>query len=77
MNDCGGIEAARTTQKNGALQETDIFVGVEAIFALRALWNDEAERLPGAKRRRRNADTASDFADAKERLRSERFRYVG
>ena len=68
MNDSGGIEAASAAKKDGALQEANIFHAVEAIFALRALRNDEAERLPRAKSRGRNTDTACHFANAEKPL---------
>jgi len=77
VNDGGGIETARPAKENGALQEADIFIGVEAIFALRALRNDETEGFPSSQSGRRNADAASHFADAKERLGRMRFECFG
>lgn len=74
VNDCRGVESARAAKKNRALQNADVFISVETVFALRALGNDEAERLPGAKRGRGNTDATSYVADAKERLGSRRFR---
>jgi len=74
VHDGGGIQSAGAAKKNGALQYAYVFHCVEAIFAGRALWNDEAERLPRAERRGRNADAASDFADPQKRLRVGNFR---
>jgi len=74
VHDGGGIQATGAAKKNGALQDADVFRCVEAIFALRALWNDKAERLPRAQGRGGNTDAASDFADPQKRFRADSFR---
>jgi len=74
VHDGGGIQAAGAAKKNGALQYAHVFHRIEAIFAGRTLWNDEAERLPRAECRGRDADAASNFADPQKRLRVDSFR---
>ena len=74
VHDGGGIQAAGAAKKNGALQYAYVLHCVEAIFAGRALRNDEAERLPRAECRGRDADAASDFADPQKRLSVDSFR---
>jgi len=64
MNDSGRIEAASAAEKNRALEQAHIRFGIKTVTALRALRRNEAECLPGAQRRRRNADAARHFADA-------------
>src|SRR5256885_6014683 len=74
VHDGGGIQSAGAAKENGALQYAYVFHCVKAIFAARALRNDEAERLPCAQSGGRNADAASDFADPQKRLRVDSFR---
>ena len=69
MNDGGRIEAASAAEKNRPLEQAHIGFGIEAITALCAQRSDEAKRLPGAQRRRRNPDAARDFADAQVTMR--------
>ena len=64
VHDGGGIEAAGAAEKNGPAQEAHVGVGVFAVAALGALRSEKAEGFPVPQRGRRNAQTASDFADA-------------
>ncbi len=64
MNDGGRIEAASAAKKNRALEQAHIRFGIKTVAALRAQRRDEAERLPGTQRGRRNPHAARDFADA-------------
>lgn len=77
VDDSGGIEAAISAEKDGALKKADIGLGVKAIFALGAVRSDEAEGLPGAQSRGRDADTAGNLADAEEASGGQSFRCFG
>jgi hypothetical protein len=48
MNDGGGIQAFGAAQKNGALQQADVRLGVQTVAALRTVRRNKAERFPGA-----------------------------
>src|SRR6266853_898176 len=65
MSDGGRIEAASAAEKNRTLEHAHIRFGIKTVTALRALGRDEAEGLPGTQGRRRNADPARHFADAR------------
>ena len=50
VNDRSGIQSARATQKNGALQQAHIHFAVEAVTALRVRCGQKGQALPIARK---------------------------
>jgi hypothetical protein len=66
VHDRSRIQTTRAPKKNGALQQADIGLCVEAITAFGAARRYETKRFPRAQCRRRDAETASHLRDAQE-----------
>jgi hypothetical protein len=77
VGNSGGIQSARTTQKDRALQQTNIGLRVHAVAAFGASWGDETEGFPRTQRRGRNPQAAGDFRDPEKALGGQRFRWFG
>src|SRR6266404_3268081 len=77
VHDGRGIQAARTAEENGALQQADVGFGVHPITTLGALRRNEAEGFPGAQCRRGNRKPAGHFGNAQKGLRALGFRCAG
>jgi len=66
VHDGRGIQSARASQKNGALQQTYIGLGVKAVAAFRTMRRNEAQRFPGAQCRGGNAHAPRHLTDAQQ-----------
>ena len=66
MHDGRGIQPARASQKNGALQQTYIGLSVEPVAAFRTMRRNKAQRFPGAQCRRGNAHAPRHLTDAQQ-----------
>jgi len=63
VHDGRGIQTARAAQKDGALQQANVRLGIHAVATGGALRRDQPQNFPGAKRRRRDPYTAGNFAN--------------
>jgi hypothetical protein len=72
VNDGRRIQAARATEKNGALQKTNVSFAIKAVTAAGTLRREKTEGFPSAKSGGRNTDAARSFTDAQEPLGTRR-----
>ena len=70
----GRIHAASTPEELSALQNANVGMCIDSVSAMSASRDYQAEILPSAKDRRRNAHDASDITDVQIAVRGGIFR---
>ena len=74
MNYGRGVHSAGATKELSALQNTNVGMCIDSVPAMGASRDYQAEILPGAKDRRRNAYDARDITNAQIAVRADIFR---